>query len=168
MLDFRWIRNLYQNADVGVTRVGVAADCATQHVVNIFAVSGGDVLVYAIIGKVIADKAATGQLLAFNFTPTGGATQVVAAASATTTGDVAGKYYTWSGVLGAAPIVAQTGDQIGVGGVGSVLAGTSGAVNVFCPGIIDMTTSAADDATGLINWTIWYKPLTPGAVVTAL
>jgi len=168
MLDFRWLKDMFQNQDLAVTRTGVAADCATQHRVPIFTVSGGDVLVYGIIGKVRAQKAAAGQLLAFNFTATGGASQVVAVASATTTGDVANKYYTWDGVLGNAPIVAQTGDAIGVGAVGSVLAGTSGAMNVFCPGVIDMTTSVADDGTGLIDWTIWYKALSVGAVVTAL
>jgi hypothetical protein len=168
MLDFRWLRDLFQNQDLAVTRIGVAADCATQHRVPIFTVSGGDVLVYGIIGKVTQAKAAAGQLIAFNFTPTGGAAAVMAIASATTTGDVANKYYTWDGVLGTAPIVAQTGDAIGVGAVGSVLAGTSGAMNVFCPGVIDMTTSIANDGTGLIDWTIWYKPLAAGAVITAL
>ena len=131
-----------------------------------FTISGDDVVVLDIIGKIVQTKDATGQLIAFNFTPSGGASQVVAIASATTTGDVAGKYYTWDGVLGTAPIVAQTGDVIGVGAVGSVLAGTSGARNVFAPGVIDFTTSVANDVLGLINWYIRWIPVSGASQVT--
>jgi len=167
MFDVRWLKSLYRNQLRGVTRTGVAADCATQHAFNVFQINGENVIV-SIIGKVVADKAVGAQTLEIGFTPTGGARTIIAIASATTASDVANKYYTWDGVLGTAVIVAQTGDVIGVGAAGSALAGTSKAQNIFCPGIIDITTAAANDLTGLINWTVLYKPMSINSSVTAL
>ena len=149
-------------------RTGVAADLATQHKFNIFTISKGDALVMGISGKVTFQKAGTAQTLELGFTPTGGARTIIGIASATTTGDVANKFYTWDGIAGSQIVVAQTGDAIGFGVVGSVLAGTSGAINAFCPGTFDITTAAADDAQGLVDWYIWYKPLTPYTKVAAV
>lgn len=165
---YQQLKSVFLNQVIAVTRVGVAADLATQHLVNVFTISGGDVDVLGVIGKIIATKDATGQTIELGFTPTGGARGVFAAASATTTGDVINKYYTWNGIIGSALIVAQTGDVIGFGAVNSALAGTSTAHNVFCPGVIDITTAAANDVLGLINWTIFYRPLSTASKITAL
>lgn len=164
---FSQLRSMYLNQVQVVTRVGVAADCATQHLVPMFDISGGDVEILGIIGKVVFVKAATAQTIELGHFPTGGARAILATASATTTGDVANKYYTFDGIIGSQLVVAQTGNLIGLGAVGSVLLGTSRASNVFCPGRIDFTTAGADDVTGLINWTILYKPMSIASRVAA-
>jgi len=164
---FSQLRSMYLNQVQIVTRVGVADDCATQHLVPMFDISGDDVEILGIIGKVVFVKAGTAQTIELGHFPTGGARDIFAVASATTTGDVANKYYTWDGIIGSALVVAQTGDVIGFGAVGSVLLGTSRAINVFCPGRIDFTTGTANDVTGLINWTIFYKPMSIASRVAA-
>ena len=168
MIDLRWLKSLYLQQYQAVTRTGVAADLATQHLYNCFTVTG-ECVVTAVIGKVVSVKDATAQTLELGFTPTAGTGRIILGiASATTTGDVANKYYTWSGVIGSAILVAQTGDVIGVGAVGSVLAGTSGVKNILPPGVIDITTAAANDTLGLINWTVLYKPMTMNSKITVL
>jgi hypothetical protein len=160
------IRELWEERVRYAYRTGVAVDLATQHLFNIFTISGGDIVLLDIIGKVMFVKAGTAQTLELGFTPTGGARTILAIASATTTGDVANKYYTWDGVLGTAVLVAQTADAIGVGAVGSVLAGTSSARNVLCAGVLDITSAGANDITGLVDWYVRYIPVKPSSTVT--
>jgi len=158
---------MYLNQVQSVTRTGLAADCATQHLVPMFDISGDDIEILGIIGKVVQAKAAGAQTIELGHFPAGGARAILATASPTTASDVANKYYTWDGIIGSQLVVAQTGDVIGFGAVGSVLAGTSRAKNVFCPGRIDFTTAAANDLTGLIDWTIIYKPMSIASRVAA-
>lgn len=167
---FSQIKNMYEIQPVGVTRTGLAADLATVHLFNIFQISGGDVLILAIIGKSQAGvEAATTQTLEGGFIPTDGARAIFAAASANTvTLTEADMYLTWSGVIPAAILIDQTGNIVGFGAVGSILAGTSGGINVFCPGIMDITTAGDTDNSGLIDWTIIYRPLTTASRVIAL
>jgi len=161
---------MYEIQPIGVTRTGLAADLATVHLFNIFQIAGGDVLIKAIIGKCRhAVEAVTTQTLEGGFTPTAGARAIWAVASANTvTLTDADMYLTWSGVIPAAILINQTAAAIGYGAVASILAGTSGAKNVFCPGIMDLTTAGDTDNVGLIDWTIIYRPLTPASRIIAL
>lgn len=166
---FTQLKNMYEIQPIGVTRTGLAADLATVHLFNIFQITGGDVLIKAIIGKCLAAvEAVTTQTLEGGFTPTDGARAIFAVASANTvTLTDADMYLTWSGVISAAILINQTALAIGYGAVGSILAGTSGAKNVFCPGILDITTAGDTDNSGLIDWTIIYRPLTTASRIIA-
>ena len=122
----------------------------------------------AFVGYVVVAKESTAQTIAIGHTPTGLARQIWIAASATTSASPIGTIFTFSGVLGGALLVAQTGALVGIGAVNSVLAGTSRADNILIPGIIDMTTAAANDVLGQVDWIIRYQPLYPGAVITSM
>ena len=98
-----------------VTRTGIAADCATQHATPIFRISGGDILVRGIYGKVVADKAVGAQLLKLQFTGTGVAITALCLVSLTTSLDPIGSIYTISGVETAAMTVTQIGAGSGLG-----------------------------------------------------
>ena len=151
-----------------VTRVGVAADCATQHTVNMFTVAGGDVLLMGIYGKIIFAKDAGAQLLRLGHVPTiGGGEYFLCAASLTTASDVADTIYTISGIPADAMIVLNA--QLGGGALMSSATGIgTGTPHVLAPGILRLTTSIANDITGLINWTVLYRPLTDVSRVTVL
>jgi hypothetical protein len=162
---------IYLGQPKAVNRTGLAADLATVHLFNIFAITGGPVLVTAIIGRSRAGvEAVTTQTLEGGFTPTSGVGRGIWAVASANTVTITDEDFilTWSGVIPAAILVAQTGAVDGFGAVGSVLAGTSGAVNVFVPGIMDITTAGDTDNSGLIDWTIVYQPLSEESVVTAL
>lgn len=154
-----------------VTRTGEAADLATAHLFDIFTIAGGPVLIQAIIGRSrAAVEGATTQTLEGGLTPTSGTGREIWAAASANTVTITDEDFiiTWSGVMAAAMIVAQTGNVVGLGAVGSVLAGTSGAINIFVEGVIDITTAGDTDDSGLIDWTVIYQPLLATSVVTVL
>jgi len=154
-----------------VVRTGLAADLATVQLFNIFGITGGPVLIEAIIGRSrAAVEGATTQTLEGGFTPTSGVGRGIWAVASANTVTITDEDFilTWSGVIPAAILVGQTGAVDGFGAVGSVLAGTSGAKNIFVPGIIDITTAGDTDNSGLIDWTVIYHPLLTTSVVTAL
>jgi len=151
-----------------ITRTGVAADLATQHYEDLFTVVGGDIELLAIYGKVIAAKAATGQFLQLQHTPTGGALAALCGVSPTTTGDVIDSIYTITGVPGDLMIVAQVGPALGIGQLQINLLGTIRSTLVLVPGIIGLDVTVANDITGLINWTVLYRPLSINSAVTVL
>jgi len=151
-----------------VTRTGVAADCATQHTVNLFTVLG-DILMVGIIGKVIAAKDAGAQLLRLGHVPTIGAVEAfLCAASLTTATDAIDSIYSITGVSTDAMIVTQIGTALGIGQFQINALGTIRSAMVLVPGILRLTTSIANDITGLIDWTILYQPLSATSVVTVL
>src|SRR5271157_1272994 len=99
------IANLFKNQEIAVKRIGTNTDFATQKKTNIFLVNGTVEMIG--LGAIVTTVKAVGaQLIALNFTPTGGASQVVAVASATTANSPVGTVFTFSGILGSAPIVA--------------------------------------------------------------
>ncbi len=162
------VQSQYQAAPKYVTRTGVATDCATQHTVNLFTVAGGNVLLIAVYGKVMADKAIAAQTLRLGLVPTiGGVEAFLCAASATTSGDLIDSIYTITGVIADLMIVAPTALGVALPQAAATGQGV-GALLVLVPGIIRLTTGAADDGTGLINWTVLYRPLTADSVVTVL
>ncbi|MDZ4230660.1 MAG: hypothetical protein U1B77_02450 [Dehalococcoidales bacterium] len=150
-----------------ITRTGVAADCATQHTVNLFTVTG-DVVLIGIFGKVMFVKDAGAQLLRLGHVPTAGAEAFLCAASATTATDAADTIYTITGVVTDAMIVAPA--ALGVGVLGVNAAGLVGVPNghVLVPGILRLTTSIANDITGLIDWTAIYRPMSITSAMTVL
>ena len=151
-----------------VTRTGVAADCATQHTVNLFAVAG-DVLLIGIFGKVIAAKDAGAQLLRLGHVPTIGAVEAfLCAASLTTASDAIDSIYTITGVVGDAMIVTQVGAIIGVGQFQNNALGTIRSPLTLVPGILRLTTSIANDITGLIDWTAVYYRIALTSSMTVL
>ena len=140
-----------------VTRLGVAADCATQHTVNLFTVTGTVILV-SFTGRVVAAKAVGAQTLRLGHVPTaGGVEAFLCAASATTASDAIDELYFITGVIGDAMIV-DPASGIGLSNLMVNEAGLVGAPQglLLAPGILRLTTAAADDATGLINWTARY------------
>jgi len=151
-----------------VTRTGLAADVATQTTTNLFTVTGDNLLI-AIYGKVIAAKDAGAQLLRLGHVPTIGAVEAfLCAASATTATDAIDTIYTITGVVTDAMIVAPA--AVGVGLVSVNAAGLVGVPvgMLLVPGILRMTTSVANDITGLIDWTVLYQPLSGTSVMTVL
>ena len=153
-----------------VTRTGVAADCATQHAVDMFTISGGDILVLGMYGKVMAAKDAGAQLLTLQYTPTGGAVTALCLVSLTTATDAINSIYTITGVATDAMILTQIGAGaiLGIGQFQGNALGTIKSQLVLAPGIINLLTTVANDITGLINWTVLYQPLNDSSLVTVL
>lgn len=151
-----------------LTRTGLAADVATQTTTNLFTITG-TVLMLTIFGRVVAAKQATAQTIRLGVVPTaGGVEAFFCAASATTTGDPIDSLYTITGEVTDALIVAQVGV-----GLAAVMCDAAGLIMtpqgfILVPGVLRMTTAAANDNSGLIDWTIIWQPLTVGSsVVTA-
>lgn len=162
------VGQLYQTQIRVVRRVGLATDVATQPTTtNLFTVSGGDVLVLAMYGKVMATKQVAAQTIAVQHTPTAGVAAAIAAASATTSGDAINSIYSITGVPGDALIVAQVATALGVGQNGNAL-GTIRSDLVLVAGIISMLTGGATDNSGLVDWVISYVPLAPASLITVL
>lgn len=140
-----------------VTRLGLAADVATQTTTNLFTVAGTVILV-AIFGRVVVQKENTAQTIRLGHVPTdSGVEAFLCAASATTLSDDVDTYYQITGNITDALIVAPA--ALGVSNISVNAAGLVGAPQglLLAPGILRMTTAAANDSTGLINWTALYK-----------
>ncbi len=140
-----------------VTRLGLAADTDTQTTTNLFTVAGTVILV-SIVGRVVAAKAVGAQTIRLGHVPTaGGVEAFLCAASATTSNDAIDELYFITGVIGDAMIV-DPASGIGLSNLMVNEAGTVGTPQglLLAPGILRMTTGAANDLTGLINWTARY------------
>lgn len=129
---------------------------------NIFEMSGGEILITALYGVVtgVGDGGATTIKLQTQ-------TNTIDLCAATTvTGDTVGEVYFLTGDK--AVILNGTGN-VPVKNVGSFLSAFP-----YAPIIIDATTADAiqlvqtgDDATHAVRWSVFYIPLTEGAVITA-
>lgn len=151
-----------QNRDVFTTfglgfrtskTAAVLPQTATQ---NIFTISGGRVMVMALIGEVTTVFTATATNLKVTSTPTTG-----------TAVDIASNLAVASFELGAILIV--EGDQTALIGTATG-AGAAPALNalpfVIPIGVIKIETSA-NNVTGATKWDIWYFPLDDGASVVS-
>ncbi len=140
-----------------VTRLGLAADVATQTTTNLFTVAGTVILV-SIVGRVVSTKQANAQTIRLGHVPTaGGVEAFLCAASATTASDPIDELYFITGVIGDAMIV----DPASGIGLSNLMVNEAGLVGtpqglLLAPGILRMTTGAANDNSGLINWTARY------------
>ncbi len=151
-----------------VTRLGLAADVATQTTTNLFTVTGTVVLV-TIFGRVVVQKQATGQFIRLGHVPTvPGAECFLCAISGTTTADDVDTYYQITGEITDALIVAPA--ALGVSNISVNAAGLVGVPQglVLVDGILRMTTTTANDNSGLINWTaLYYRIAATGGGVPA-
>ncbi len=159
---------LYSGIQKYVTRIGADADLRTFiHTHPIFRIAGGDIALLGIYGKVTVAKDAGVQTLQLTHTVGG----PLCIASAATNGLVAHAILCITGVVGAAMIETPLAGA-GTLAIGQWMAGLTGSgignLLVLTVGDINLVTGAAADATGFIDWTILYRPLSPVSVVTAL
>jgi hypothetical protein len=151
---------LLKGVDVRTLAMGLAVSRATNTLPqtatgNIFVVSGGRVIVRALVGEVTTVFGATVTSLSIGSTPTVGSASNTALGTLTavTSLAVGGKIY-------ANPGGATVVDTNGSGGLVMVQQGFLVPI-----GNVTITTNASD--TGSAKWDILYVPLDPAAVVTA-
>jgi len=137
-----------------VQRVTTALPATTTDA--IFTVSGGRVLVQALIGEVTTVIQTQACNLKVTINPTTG-----------TSGDVAADLNISADEVGALYLVAGDGSALdgGTAGGAFVAAGSSVTPFVVPIGTLDITTSATN--TGSIKWDLWYTPLDEAAYVEA-
>lgn len=137
-------------------------------VLNLFNVPN-EILLIGLYGIVTAQKAAAAQTLRLGLLVTGGVEAFLCAASGNTTGDVVGRIYTISGLSTDTMIDAPVVD---VAGINRWQSGTTGiAIGnplILVGGVLRLTTAAAADNAGAIDWYLYYQPLADNSVVTAM
>lgn len=141
-----------------VYRAGLAADLTGLGTVNLFQISGGDVLLAGIYGKVTTQIGAVGATtIQLDLVPTGGASGVLCVAVAINT-DVVNTIYT---ITGDVAVGMDVGTSIGVGHYQET------NTMVLVPGIIGMIVAVSVN-TGVIDWTLHYVPLDTDSKVNPL
>jgi len=121
---------------------------------NLFAVSGGHVLVSLLLGRVTTVFQNSDPVLKVTATPTAGTAVDVASTVDTTSLEVGGML-TVEGD-GTALIKNNSGAALPSSGIG---------LWICAPGTIDLISGATK--TGATKWDIWYLPLDAGAVVVS-
>jgi len=146
-----------RNAEMGFRVQGAAKTVPQNATTTIFTVSGGRIsvgLLYGVVTTVIAGTTPALKLIA---TPTVGTLNDMCIALTITASEVGTQFAlplaTGSALLG---VISKSGSVTGPGLGGQIVA----------PGTIGMNVSAAD-ATGAIQWTLFYVPLDPATVVVA-
>lgn len=145
-----------------VIKVGVFGDIDAVEETNLFRISGGEVMVTGMYGKVTT--AITGALtLNPRLTPTIGAvTTDMAATSGSLAADFVDTILTWDGTEAGAIAPA------GVGVIGTIgIASFATNFQILVVGVITLNVAAAADS-GAIDWILHYIPLDPNAVVNAI
>lgn len=153
----------YQQSTVGQVVARAATALVQNTTTDLFTVTGGDVLVTAIYGKVTTAIAATASLTAkVVHKPSGGSYGDLAAATGITSNAV-GTFYTATGV--AADVMASQKP----GGVETpqVTFGPKSGGFILPAGTVGVTVSNHAPGSGAVAWTIAYVPLTAGATVAA-
>lgn len=122
----------------------------------LFTITGGRVLLTAIIGEVtvVIQSQANNTKLKFNPTATGADQDLCAVLSIT--GDAVGELYTISGTVGDAlrsDLLIGLNSLLGAGGL------------ILAEGDIELDCAASN--TGEVGWSLWYYPLDLGATVAA-
>lgn len=137
-----------------VRRVGLAADLTAVATVNLFQVSGGDVMLTSFYGKVTVLIGGGAATLILNHTPTGGAANAMCATSISIAADPVNTIYAWDGTL--AGVLQPLG--VAAVGVGNCVASfsVSGGV-ILVPGITGLAVAVV--STGVIDWILHYIPL---------
>jgi len=140
-----------------VFRVGALADIDGAGLVNIFRVSGGEVMITDMYG--ICTALITGALTIHPvFTPTVGAVETdMSAISLTLEAAVVNSILTWDGTITGA--LAETGVGIGTP--------FDANMQILVVGVIGLRTGVAATV-GAIDWVLHYVPLDPNAFVNAL
>lgn len=163
-----FVKSLYLSRAGGTlgTRVFRVADvdCPQNAWRPIFTVTNGLVLMTMLIGERTIIQAAGVSNLDIQSNPTlAGATSVVICAPTVITGDLVGTLYTFSGVPTDGCYAADGGVPGGMAG-GLVAQGYHGWV--IPAGAVEWRESSGT-GTGAIQWTMYYVPIDPGALVTA-
>jgi hypothetical protein len=122
---------------------------------TIFNVTGGRILVTALVGTVTTVIGGTATTLKVTSTPTSGTAVDVASATAITSKEV-GAIATLPGTAGSALVVNNAGG-------GGQIPGHQ--PYIVPPGALSVTTSAS--TTGAMSWSLMYVPLDDGVTVTA-
>lgn len=126
--------------------------------VNMFTVSGGDILLTSIYGKVTADMEDVGTLITLQHTPTAGGAVDMCDASLTLTGDDINTLYH---ITGAVAVDMEPSTGIGVGE-----ASFETNMQILVPGIISLQVEGVLNADGIIRWSLHYVPLEAASRVT--
>ena len=130
-------------------------------VTDLFAITGGPIIIRDIVGVVTTDIVATGCLINYNIDPTTPATDTVFGTDGTAleiNNDDAGSVYIWDGVIAADLTVATNGVVL--------TQGTDIANGLLCPiGMLELAATATN--AGVIKFYLVYSPLSPLSVVTA-
>jgi len=145
-----------------VRRVGLAADLTAVATLNLFQVSGGDVLITGFYGKVTTVIGGGAATLILNHTPTGGAANAMCATSISIAADPVNTIYTWDGTL--AGVLQPLG--VGAVGVGNCVASFATSEVIIVPGIMGLAVAVV--STGVIDWILHYVPLDTDSVVVAV
>lgn len=128
---------------------------------NLFVVAGGPIQIIEIIGIVTTTAIeAKSCLINYNMDPTTPAGDTVFGTDGTAleiNGDAVGALYTWDGVIANDLTATDNGVALGVA-----------APTLIVPaGSLELAVVVATSATGQIDFYLRYKPLVPGAIVTA-
>lgn len=155
------IKDLYGGVaalGIRVKRTGLATDLTALANVNLFQITGGDILVVQLYGKVTTVIGAANTTLRIQATPTGGAITPMSAASAAINADAVDTIYSITGAIAAA-VAISAGLGVGVGQLTNFL--------IVVPGVIQLTVGAFV-TTGVIDWTLSYIPLDEACQVAAV
>lgn len=148
-----------RNAELGFRVQGAAKTVPQNATQTIFTVSGGRIMIgllYGTVTTVIGGTTPAAKLVA---TPTAGTANDMCT-TLTITNDEAGMMMVCPVAVGSALIgAASTGKSGSASGPG--LGG-----QIVAPGTIGFNVSAAD-ATGAVQWSLFYVPLDPGVTVVA-
>jgi len=128
---------------------------------NLFTVSGGPVKIIEIVGYVTAEIEGKSCLINYNFDPTNPATDTVFATTGTAleiNADAIGTLYTWDGVMANNLVATTNGVALGLPTYSGIVLPT---------GSLELAAVVDTSATGTITFYVRYKPLVPGATVTA-
>ena len=145
-----------------VKRVGTFADLDAVEVVDLFRITGGEVLLTGMYGKVTTLIAAACTLNPV-FTPTIGAAQTdMAATSASIAADPVDTILSWDGAE------ASQLAPAGAGVIGTVGYGSFSVNNqILVIGVIGLNVAVVATA-GAIDWILHYIPMDANAVVNAI
>lgn len=149
--------NASQRGRIADTVLGMRVDRAASTMTNgldLFTVTGGNVLVTLIVGEVVTlmDTEATNFHLQSN--PTVGTTNAMSADLDLTAAEI-GALLT---IDGTAATATQKGSSGAVRGQATPVVVAPGAIEAYMDN---------DANTGTIKWSVWYVPLETGAYVTA-
>ena len=149
-----------RNAELGFRVQGTARTIPqSSALTTLFTITGGRIMINLLYGVVTTIVGGTTPNLKLVATPSAGSANDMCAVLVITTDQV--------GTMFVCPVA------VGTALIGPASTGVSGSVSgpgtggqVVAPGTI-AHTSAAADATGAIQWTLFYVPLDPGVTVAA-
>lgn len=142
------------NPRLGLKVTKTTADTITGAAVSLFSVSGGRVLMTALYGEVTTVIGGGANASKLQFNPTTGTTNDLCA-TLDIDADEAGTLYSIDGTPATAMLRSESGAVANMDSNGVIL------------DIGDVEFTSAADATGSIQWTMWYIPLDTGASVAA-